>query len=353
MTSSAAVSDPFWEVEDSPEAWMELVESKGIGDGLPIVPPTPARLERWLASIDREGDEILGTVPPRWGQLTIKALAINAIMAGGTPEMLPVLIAAFEAMLHDEFNLFTIQVTTNPVTPLLMVTGPVAAELGMNSGPGYLGPGNRANATIGRAVRLTMMNVGGAHPGTTDRATGGHPGKYTLAFAENEGDSPWESFPRSQGQQAESTVTALGAVSVFNHYDSVSSSAEDMLTNMAETLTARGTNFMQMGGNVMILLCPEHARTLSRHGLSREQIQQELYQRAQAPVEKFPASLMEAVRWRRKRFPAVFDDNSVRALDEPAAALIAVAGGPGKHTVVVFSLSSTHHVIQPIGLPVT
>jgi hypothetical protein len=140
----------------------------------------------------------------------------------------------------------------------------------------------------------------------------------------------------------------MGAVSLFNHYDSVSSSADDMLTNIAYTLTARGTNFLQMGGRVLILLCPEHARTLHRGGLSRQQVQEELYQRARAPVDTFPDSLMEAIRWRRKRFPAVFDDDCVRALDEPEAALLAVAGGPGKHSVVVFSLSSTGCVIQPV-----
>ena len=353
MTSHAPVNadgeaDPHWDVGDSPEAWLALAEAEQIGDGLPIVPPTPDRLRRWLDSTDRDGDEVLGTVPPRWGRLTIKALAINAIMAGTTPEMFPVLIAAFEGMVRKEFNLFTIQVTTNPVTPLVMVSGQVATDIGMNGGIGYLGPGNRANATIGRAVRLTLHNVGGAHPGTTDRATGGQPGKYSLAFAENQADSPWQSFPASQGLHVPSSVLSLGAVTLFNHYDSVSSSADDMMTNLAYTLTARGSNFMQMGGRVLILLCPEHVRTLNRGGITRESLQQELYERARAPVDSFPDSLMEAVRWRRKRFPAVFDDNCVRALDEPAAALVAVAGGPGKHSVVVYSLSSTGYVMQPV-----
>lgn len=340
---------PAWEVPDDPEAWMDLVEDKGIGDGFPVIPPTPERVRRWLDVIGRDGDELLGTVPPRWGQLTVKALAINAIMAGATPAMFPVLATAWRGLLRETFNLFTVQVTTNPVTPLIMVTGPVAGQIGMNHSSGYLGPGNRANAAIGRAIRLTMFNVGGAHPGTTDRATGGHPGKYTLAFAENAADSPWQTFPASQGVQAPSTVTVAGAVSIFNHYDSVSSTGIDMLRNLAQTLTARGTNFMQMGGRVLILLCPEHARTLDRNGISREILQQELYERARTPVETIPDSLMEAIRWRRKRFPAVFDDNLVRALDNPESALVAVAGGPGKHSNIVFSLSSTGYSIEPVG----
>jgi hypothetical protein len=353
MTTQRVGSDvdlgPGWEVADDPEAWMQLVEEKQIGDGFPVIPPTSDRLGRWLDAIGRDQDELLGTIPPRWGQLTVKALAINAIMAGATPAMFPVLAAAWQGLLRETFNLFTVQVTTNPVTPLLMVGGPIAEEVGMNSSSGYLGPGNRANATIGRAVRLTMLNVGGAHPGTTDRSTGGHPGKYTLAFAENRQDSPWESFAASQGMHASSSVTLAGAVSIFNHYDSVSSTGEDMLQNMAHTLIARGTNFMQMGGRVLILLCPEHARTLDRNGITRETLQQELYERARAPVDTIPESLMEAIRWRRKRFPAVFDDNCIRALDNPQSALVAVAGGPGKHSNIIFSLSSTGYSIEPVG----
>jgi len=337
-----------WDVADDPEAWLDLVEREKIGDGLPVVPPTPERLERWLHAIDRAGTEVLGILPPGQGQLTTSALAINAIMAGAAPSAFPILENAFAAMLQPEFNLLTIQVTTNPVTPLLMVSGPIATTLSLNGAAGYLGPGSRANATIGRAIRLTMMNVGGAFPGAADRATAGQPGKFSLAFAENVADSPWESLAAARGISQGDALTVFGAVSIVNHVDSKSSTARDILANLGATLTLRGTNFLQTGGEVLILFCPEHARSLSDEGYSRRSIQEELFDIARTPAADIPEATLAALKWRRSRFPTTFVGGDVRALDLPENAVIAVAGGPGKHTVVVYSLSSTMSVTRPI-----
>jgi hypothetical protein len=169
---------------DSLEAVEVHFRAAGWTDGLPIVPPTEARVETMLAGIDADPDDVVGKIPPLWAEATVEKVAINAVMAGCAPEAMPVLVAAFEAMLDPAFNLYGVQATTHPVAPLLIVHGPAAARLGMHAGPGVFGPGNRANATLGRAVRLCLWNLGGARPGQGDMATQGSPAKYTYAMAE-------------------------------------------------------------------------------------------------------------------------------------------------------------------------
>lgn len=349
MSAPTTTDIPSWPVADDPEAWLALAEEKGIGDGLPLIPPTPDRLAAWLDVVGREPSEALGVVPPRQGTLTVAALAINSIMAGARPNAFPILVSAFEAMFEPRFNLLTTQVTTNPIAPLVMVSGPAAAAAGMNGGEGYLGPGNRANATIGRAVRLTLMNVGGARPGVADRATAGQAAKYTLAFAENETDSPWDTLATSQGVTSDSAVVAFGAVSLFSHLDSVSSSAEDLLDNLAQTLTARGTNVVLGGGEVLVLLCPEHARLLDRAGMRRADVQHELFERSRTPLGNFPSSFLAAMRRvRADNATTVFDGDSVRVFDRPDDVLLAVAGGAGKHSVTAASIATNRSVAQPV-----
>src|SRR5436309_14598789 len=156
------------ELPDSLEAVEAHFRERGWADGLPIVPPTPERVEVMLGRIDAAPDLVLGKIPPLWGEATLEKVAINAVMAGCVPEALPVLAAALEAMLEPAFNLYGVQATTHPVAPLLIVHGPAATRVGMHAGAGVFGPGNRANATLGRAVRLCLWNIGGARPGTGD-----------------------------------------------------------------------------------------------------------------------------------------------------------------------------------------
>lgn len=336
-----------WEVGPTAEEWIAFTEQKGIGDGLPIVVPTPERTEEFIATSGHPADDIIGRVPPSWGVTTVESLAINSVMAGARPEYFPVILAAFEAILRPVFGLMTIQVTTSPITPLTMVSGPVSAAIGMNSRQGYLGPGNRANATIGRAIRLALINCGGARPGVLDHATGGQPGKYSLAFAENDADSPWPSLARARGVEG-NAITVIGIVSLVNHLDSTSATIDDLLTNLAQTLTLRGTNVLQMGGEVLLLLCPEHAATLACTGLSREEIAQELFRRARVPRATIPDSLARTMAWRRAGAVAA-DGAEVNALNGPGSVLLAVAGGPGKQSVVGFSMSSTAAQTVPVG----
>jgi hypothetical protein len=173
------------ELPDSLEAVEAHFHAQGWTDGLPIVPPTEARVAAMLEGIDAEPDHVVGKIPPLWAEATVEKIAINAVMAGAAPVVMPVLVAALEAMLEPPFNLYGVQATTHPVAPLLIVHGPAASRLGMHPGPGVFGPGNRANATLGRAVRLCLWNLGGARPGQGDMATQGSPAKYTYAIAEH------------------------------------------------------------------------------------------------------------------------------------------------------------------------
>ncbi|MGH7419669.1 MAG: UGSC family (seleno)protein, partial [Candidatus Rokuibacteriota bacterium] len=180
-------------------------------DGLPFVPPTAERVGAMRAGARAEPAVTLGLMPPLWRECTIEKLAVNAVMAGCEPAYFPVVVAAVRAMLDPAFNLYGVQATTHPVAPLVVVSGPYARTIGMHAGSGLFGPGFRANATIGRAIRLILMNVGGGWPGRGDMATQGSPAKFAYAIAEREDATPWEPLHVALGFEAEqSAVTVFG-----------------------------------------------------------------------------------------------------------------------------------------------
>ena len=190
---------------------MEACFERGWSDGLPLVPPTPLRVTRMLSGTDRSADEIVGSVPPDNRPCTIEKIAINAVMAGCKPDYLQVVIAALRAALKDEFCMHGLLCTTYFSTPVMIVNGPITKQIGMNSGVNALGQGNRANATIGRALQLIVRNVGGGIPGGIDRATLGNPGKYTFCFCEDESDAEWPSLSMDRGYTREDSVVNLFA----------------------------------------------------------------------------------------------------------------------------------------------
>src|SRR3546814_279807 len=194
----------------------------GMTDGLPVVPPTPERVARMLAGARRDPAQVLGVMGPGYGQATVEKIAVNAVMAGCQPDYLHVLIAACEAMLDYEFNLYGINATTHPVTPMLVINGPAAERLRVNSGYNCMGQGWRANATIGRAIRLILINIAGGTPGKGDRATHGTPAKFSFCLAENEMASPWEPLHVRRGfapRQSTVTVHASEAPHEINNQD--------------------------------------------------------------------------------------------------------------------------------------
>ena len=254
-----------------------LYQERGWTDGLPIVAPTEAAVREFLGFTDREPREVVGVLPPRQGEATVERIAVNAVMAGCRPEYFPVLLAAIEALADPAFNLDSIQATTHPVAPLLVVNGPIAREIGLNAGYNAFGQGARANVTIGRAVRLVLMNVGGGLPGTGDRATQGSPAKLAYCVAENEAESPWLPLHVERGFRAEqSAVTVMAADAPHQFYNQLSSTAEGILTTLSDD--------MRISGNVtgqpqyMLILAGEHMRTIAKDGWTKARIRQYVWE---------------------------------------------------------------------------
>src|SRR5512138_652313 len=190
------------EVDESLDSINELFYEKGWSDGLPVIPPTEERVRRILSAVRRDPQELIATLLPLNGMATIEKIAVNAVMAGCLPEHLPVVIAAVESIADEKFGILAIQTTTHPCGALVVVNGPIAKKLGINSSGSAFGPGSRANATIGRALRLVMVNIGGAIPGEVDKSTMGQPAKYTYCVAENEEKNPWQPLHVERGFEA-------------------------------------------------------------------------------------------------------------------------------------------------------
>ena len=178
---------------------LEALHAGGMTDGLPVIVPTRERIGAMMIVSGHDGDVSLGEVGPSQGAATIEAVAANAVMAGCLPEHFPIVVAAVRAICDPQFDLTEIQVTTHPITPMIIVNGPARFTAGLSSGYGAFGPGHRANASIGRAIRLVMTNIGGGRPGISDMSTFGSPAKFTFCAAENEEDSPWEPLHVSRG----------------------------------------------------------------------------------------------------------------------------------------------------------
>ena len=332
-------------LDDDPVALLAAFTERAWGDGLPIVPPTPERVAAMLGG--RDGARELGVMPPLWRQATLDTLAVNAVMAGCEPAAFPVVVAAVEAMLDPAFNLYGVQATTHPVAPLLVVNGPYGRRIGLHSGSGCFGPGFRANATIGRAIRLILLNVGGAWPGRYDMATQGSPAKFAYCIAENEDESPWG--PLRDGD----VVTVYGGEGPHNVNDHVSTTAAGILGNVADTAVSLGSNvgwyFSQ--AQLMVVLGPEHARTVAGDGLTRADVQRFVYENARQPLSLMRLGGMYGMH----DWPAWMNATSDPAarlprVPSPDDVLVVVAGGSGKHSAVVPNCTFSRAVSRPIEL---
>ncbi len=276
------------EQEDELEACFE----RGWSDGLPVVPPTEIRVVRMLAGTNRAADEVLGLVPPDLQPCTIEKAAINAVMAGCKPEYFPVVIAALEAALVDTFCMHGLLATTWFSGPMIVVNGPITGAIGMNSGGNALGQGNRANATIGRALQLIIRNVGGGRPGEVDRSTLGNPGKYTFCFAENEADSCWESLMEERGIEAgKSAVTLFAADGVQGMADQKSRDPDSLCRSFASSLLSVGHSKFAMLGDAFVIMSPEHQRTFREAGWSKQQFKDRVLELTTRPGSELIAGM--------------------------------------------------------------
>ena len=303
-------------------------EARGWSDGLPMVAPTRARVDAMLRYCDHLPHVELGAMPPRHGIVTPEILAVNAVMAGCRPEYFPVVLAAVQAMLEPAFNLFAVQATTHPCAPCLIVNGPIARELGINGRYGAFGPGVRANATIGRAVRLILLNVGGASPGVLDRSTQGQPAKYAFCVAENEAESPWPPLHVERGfALADSTVTVTGADGPHNLNDHVSDHADGILATLRGAMNDMGSNNAYLYGQPTIAFGPEHAAILAAGGLSKDDIRRFVFEQVRLPRTLWAQGGMAGM------FPDLFaDEAQVPIIKAPEDLLIIVVGGFGRHS---------------------
>jgi hypothetical protein len=331
-------SDPRELTLPEDEVYAEFVKRQWC-DGLPIVAPTPARVAAMLSGAGSEGSERLGPVPPLWREATLEKLAVNAVMAGCESSHFPVIIAAVLAMLDPAFNLFGVQATTHPVAPLLIVNGPYARTIELHSGSGLFGPGFRANATIGRALRLILMNIGGGWPGRHDMATQGSPAKFSYAIAEREDASPWEPLSASLGFGAgQSVVTMFGGEAPHNVNDHVSTTGAGILNNVSDVAATLGSNvgwyFSQ--SQLLVVLGPEHAATIAADGFTRADVQRFVFEHARLPLSRLKLGGM----WGMHDWPLWMQrvtDEQAMLPQVPSAddVLVMVGGGSGKHSAVV------------------
>jgi len=234
--------------------------------------------------VDR-GDELVALVPPNYGRATVEKIAINAVMAGCRPEYLPVVIAAIDAVCDEAFDLHGVSATTNAPSPLVIVNGPIRARLEINSGAGVFGPGWRANATIGRAVRLVCVNLGGAGPGVVSMSTLAHPGRYTYCIGEHEEASPWESLAVEHGFTPDQSVVAvLAADAPLGVYAQQSRTPDHLLPTIAASMAVISHHRMTHWGDTLLVLSPEHAKIFGDAGWKKAEVRGWLHERLRWPV---------------------------------------------------------------------
>ncbi|MEO8363520.1 MAG: thioredoxin family protein [Ilumatobacteraceae bacterium] len=257
------------ELEDD----MEALFARGWTDGLPVVPPTESRVMRMLSGTSLVPQEIVAIVPPDLVELTVEKIAINAVMAGCLPEYLPWVIAAVQAVCTDEFNMHGVLATTMPVGPVIICNGPGTRAIGMNSGVNVFGQGNRANLTIGRAVQLTIRNVGGGRPGEIDRAAHGMPGKLSFCFAEDEVGSPWTSLAASRGLDPNvNAVTVFAGEGPRCVVDQLARDPEQLAKSLAECLLTVQHPKLPFVFDALLVVGPEHGRVFAEAKWDRQRL---------------------------------------------------------------------------------
>ncbi len=261
-------------IETPPDAdLVEMCYDRGWTDGLPVVPPTPERILRMLGGSRRDPHEVVGFIPPNLAPCTVEKVAINAVMAGCLPAYMPVVLAALEAALDPGFTLHGVTCSTCHSGPVIIVNGPIVRRVGMNAGLNALGQGNRANATIGRAVNLVVRNVGGGRPGEIDRATLGSPGKYTFCFAEDESDPEWEPLSVWRGiAPGKSAVTVFAGEGIQGISDQKARTPGELTRSLAMALRAVGHPKLCEWAPAILVLSPEHHATYREAGWTRRQI---------------------------------------------------------------------------------
>jgi hypothetical protein len=333
QTGLSARRVEFGEDEDE----IEAIYERGWTDGLPVVAPTQRRVLRMLAGTIRDPKEVIGLCPPNLVPLTVEKVAINAVMAGCKPEYLPVVLAAVEAALDPAFAMHGVLATTMFVGPVLVVNGPIRRQLSMNARGNALGQGNRANATIGRALQLVIRNVGGGRPQEVDRATLGNPGKYTYCFAEDEEGSSWEPLSTDFGlERGVSSVTVFAGFGLQGVVDQKSRTPESLARSMAESLKAIHNVKLAPACDAMLVVCPEHERTFRQAGWSKQRLLDELMQLCEIPGD----SLVRGVRGIDEGYPESVAGTTRNKFRPGGLLIVRAGGGAGMFSGIIGGWSS-------------
>jgi hypothetical protein len=271
------------ELEDPIEALFD----RDYSDGLPLVPPTPEKVVEMLDATSRDAQDVVAQIPPYDGEATVEKVAINAVMAGCPPNVFPIVLAAVEAACDPGFALLGLVSTTHPSGPVIIVSGPLADEVGMNSAGNALGQGNRANATIGRALQLTVRNVGGGKPQKEDRAAHGQPGKITSCFAERLHDSPWPGLAQARGvPDGETGVTLFAGEAPGLIVDQLARTPEELCGSFGEALEWVGHRRQRFAFDAILVVGPEHGRVFREHNWDADRTKNELFERSKAPAKE-------------------------------------------------------------------
>ncbi|HEU5191004.1 MAG TPA: hypothetical protein VFX14_15065 [Methylomirabilota bacterium] len=334
---------------DELETWFD----KGVTDGLPVIPPTRERVERMLGGTARDRAELVGEVPPNYGRATVEKVAINAVMAGCRADYLPVVLAAVEAACDPAFALHGMSTSTHFSAPLIVVNGPIRGRIGMNCSFGVFGPGFRANATIGRALRLIMINLGGAKPGETSMSTFGHPGRYTYCIGEFEEASPWPALSVERGVPAgQSAVTLFAGEAPHGISDHASRTARELAGSIGWSMSGLwNIKHFPLYSHTMLVVGPEHARTLAEEGWSKEDLKRHLHETVRLPFRKLlpDADNGEGTNLRFGKGLKPEPDDLISKFPSPAELHVVVAGGTaGRFSMAIPGWLGTRNGSRPV-----
>lgn len=325
--------------------------AEGFTDGLPIVPPTRSRVEQMVSACGEDADRVIGTIAPRMGIATVEKIAVNAVMAGCEDAYFPLVLAAVEAVCSPRFNLLPMQATTNPVTPLVIVNGPIARRLQINSAGDVFGQGTKSNATIGRALRFVLLNIGGGTPGKLDHACYGQPGKYSFCIAENEASSPWEPLHVERGfAHDDSTVSVIGVAGAQDIIHYARTRAEHILDTLVRAIPREGLKNLYSGGEPLLAFGPEQASILAAAGFAKRDVKRAFFERTQVMLASLNPDTIALLRGRR---PVWFGDEtpaSIPLADSVDDVQVIVAGGAGNHTVFLPTWGDTRCVTVKVGM---
>ena len=306
-----------------PGAANELFQQNGWTDGLPIVPPTEDAVRRFVDAVERAPDDVVGVEPVRRRRITAEKVAIAAVMAGALPEYMPVVIAIVRAMCVPEFGLHGSTASTGGSAPFIVVNGPIRTTIGMNATHNVLANGNRANATIGRTIRLLIVNALGGIPGQLDRSTLGHPGKFTFCIAEDEEDSAWLSLATERGiAEGASAVTVMAAESPHQVMNDWTRDPRELLTTYVAAIRANMLTYSIWAGNYALIVPKQHRHVLTAGGFTKKDIREFVFDGARVTRREWRSVGKAAVAGRKD------EDAVYTALRSPDDLLVVAAGGP-------------------------